>query len=60
VGLYREIQVKKGDVVFVPAGTVHALNDGLVVAEIQQIQILHTGFLTMTGLIPMETKDLFM
>jgi len=35
-GLYREIQVKKGDVVFVPAGTVHALNDGLVVAEIQQ------------------------
>jgi len=23
-------------VVFVPAGTVHALNDGLVVAEIQQ------------------------
>lgn len=35
-GLYREIKVKKGDVVFVPAGTVHALNDGLVVAEIQQ------------------------
>ncbi|WP_265446739.1 type I phosphomannose isomerase catalytic subunit [Acetivibrio straminisolvens] len=35
-GLYREIQVKKGDVVFVPAGTVHALNEGLVVAEIQQ------------------------
>jgi len=35
-GLYREIRVKKGDVVFVPAGTVHALNDGLVVAEIQQ------------------------
>lgn len=35
-GLYRDIQVKKGDVVFVPAGTVHALNEGLVVAEIQQ------------------------
>lgn len=35
-GLYREIRVKKGDVVFVPAGTVHALNGGLVVAEIQQ------------------------
>ncbi len=35
-GLYREVKVKKGDVVFVPAGTVHALNDGLVVAEIQQ------------------------
>lgn len=35
-GLYNEIKVKKGDVVFVPAGTVHALNDGLVVAEIQQ------------------------
>jgi mannose-6-phosphate isomerase len=35
-GLYRDVKVKKGDVVFVPAGTVHALNDGLVVAEIQQ------------------------
>ncbi|HHX24103.1 MAG TPA: class I mannose-6-phosphate isomerase [Thermoanaerobacterales bacterium] len=35
-GLYKEVKVKKGDMVFVPAGTVHALNDGLVVAEIQQ------------------------
>lgn len=35
-GLYRKVMVKKGDVVFVPAGTVHSLNDGLVVAEIQQ------------------------
>ncbi|NLY42536.1 MAG: mannose-6-phosphate isomerase [Clostridiaceae bacterium] len=34
--LYRKVNVKKGDVVFVPAGTVHALNDGLVVAEVQQ------------------------
>jgi len=34
--LYREVAVKKGDVIFVPAGTVHALNGGLVVAEIQQ------------------------
>lgn len=35
-GLYRYIKVKKGDVVFIPAGTVHALNEGIVVAEIQQ------------------------
>ena len=35
-GLYREVKVKKDDVVFVPAGTVHALNGGIVVAEIQQ------------------------
>lgn len=35
-GLYRGMKVKKGDVVYVPAGTVHGLNDGLVVAEIQQ------------------------
>jgi mannose-6-phosphate isomerase len=28
--------VKKGDVVFVPAGTIHAIGAGLVVAEIQQ------------------------
>jgi len=35
-GLYRKVKVKKGDVVFVAPGTVHALNDGLVVAEIQQ------------------------
>lgn len=35
-GLYRKIKVKKGDVVFIPAGTVHALNGGMVIAEIQQ------------------------
>ncbi|HOQ01449.1 MAG TPA: class I mannose-6-phosphate isomerase [Acetivibrio clariflavus] len=35
-GLYREFKVKKGDVVFIPAGTVHALNGGVVIAEIQQ------------------------
>lgn len=35
-GLYREIKVKKGDAVFIPAGTVHALNGGMVIAEIQQ------------------------
>lgn len=34
--LYRKVAVKKGDMVFVPAGTVHALNNGLVIAEIQQ------------------------
>jgi mannose-6-phosphate isomerase len=34
--LYREVIVEKGDVIFVPAGTVHALNGGLVAAEIQQ------------------------
>lgn len=34
--LYREVPVEKGDVIFVPAGTVHALNGGMVVAEIQQ------------------------
>jgi len=35
-GLYREFKVKKGDVIFIPAGTVHALNGGVVIAEIQQ------------------------
>lgn len=35
-GVYREVPVKKGDVVFVAPGTVHALNDGIVVVEIQQ------------------------
>ncbi len=35
-GLYRKVTVKKGDTVFVAPGTVHALNDGLIVAEIQQ------------------------
>lgn len=32
----RRVSVAKGDVVFVPAGTVHALGPGLLVAEIQQ------------------------
>lgn len=34
--LLREIKVKKGDTVFIPAGTVHAIGAGLLVCEIQQ------------------------
>ncbi|MCR4436321.1 MAG: mannose-6-phosphate isomerase [Clostridiales bacterium] len=34
--IYRKIKVKKGDIVYIPAGTVHALNEGIVAAEIQQ------------------------
>jgi mannose-6-phosphate isomerase len=33
---YRRVTVQAGDVVFVPAGTVHALGGGLVLAEVQQ------------------------
>lgn len=33
--LYR-LPVREGDVIFVPAGTVHALGPGVIVAEIQQ------------------------
>lgn len=32
----RQLAVKAGDVLYVPAGTVHALGAGLVVAEVQQ------------------------
>ncbi len=32
----QRVAVSKGDVVFVPAGTVHALGPGIVVAEVQQ------------------------
>ncbi|NLI89612.1 MAG: class I mannose-6-phosphate isomerase [Epulopiscium sp.] len=32
----NEIEVKPGDVIFIPAGTVHALLDGVMIAEIQQ------------------------
>lgn len=34
--IYREVPVKRGDVIFVPAGTVHALNEGIAVVEVQQ------------------------
>lgn len=34
--IYKRVPVKKGDVIFVPSGTVHSLNDGLIVAEIQE------------------------
>ncbi|MFZ5816408.1 MAG: type I phosphomannose isomerase catalytic subunit [Bacillota bacterium] len=32
----RQLEVRPGDVLYVPAGTVHALGTGLLVAEIQQ------------------------
>lgn len=32
----RRVAVKKGDVFFIPAGTLHAIGPGLVIAEIQQ------------------------
>ena len=34
--LLQRLPVQQGDVVFVPAGTVHALGPGIIVAEIQQ------------------------
>lgn len=30
------VDVKKGDVIFIPSGTIHAILDGIVIAEIQQ------------------------
>lgn len=35
-GLVNWMEVSQGDVVFVPAGTIHAIGAGLVIAEIQQ------------------------
>ena len=32
----NEVEVKKGDVFFIPAGMVHAIGEGIVIAEIQQ------------------------
>jgi mannose-6-phosphate isomerase len=32
----NEIEVKKGEVYFIPAGTVHAIMEGILIAEIQQ------------------------
>ena len=34
--LLNKITVKKGDVFFIPAGTIHALGAGIVIAEVQQ------------------------
>lgn len=35
-GLLRKVPVQKGDVFFLPSGTLHGLGEGLTVAEIQQ------------------------
>jgi len=35
-GLYNEVKVEKGDVIYIPSGTVHAIKSGLLIAEIQQ------------------------
>lgn len=32
----NEIEVRKGDVFFIPAGTIHAIGEGIIIAEIQQ------------------------
>ncbi len=32
----NEVEVKRGDVFFIPAGMVHAIGEGIVIAEIQQ------------------------
>ena len=34
--LLRRVVVRRGDIVFVPAGTIHALGAGVVLAEVQQ------------------------
>src|SRR5258708_1168293 len=36
IGLMQRLPVKAGDVIFVPAGTVHAVESGIVLFEIQQ------------------------
>lgn len=36
LNLCNSISVKKGDVFFIPAGTIHAIGKGILVAEIQQ------------------------
>lgn len=36
IEVMRELEVQTGDVLYVPAGTVHALGTGLLIAEIQQ------------------------
>ncbi|TWP24109.1 mannose-6-phosphate isomerase [Apibacter muscae] len=35
-GVFRKVYPKKGDVFYIPAGRVHALGKGLLIAEIQQ------------------------
>lgn len=36
LSVLRQVPVKKGDVFFIPAGTVHAIGKGIMVCEIQQ------------------------
>lgn len=35
-GVLHELEVQAGDVVFIPAGTVHAIAEGILLAEVQQ------------------------
>lgn len=36
LNLLNEVKVKKGDTIFIPAGTIHAIGAGILVCEIQQ------------------------
>ena len=42
----NEIEVKKGDIFFIPAGTVHAIGEGILLAESNKTLILPTAFMT--------------
>lgn len=36
IEILNKVEVKTGDVVFIPAGTIHAIGEGLLICEIQQ------------------------
>ena len=36
IEVLNRVEVKKGDVIFIPAGTIHAIGEGLLICEIQQ------------------------
>jgi len=49
-GYLNREDVNAGDVFFLPAGRVHTIGKGLLIAEIQQTQILTYGFMILTVL----------
>lgn len=57
--LFIEEKVKVGDFFYIPAGTLHAIGEGILIYECNKTQIQHTEFMIMIELIKKGMRENF-